>query len=88
VGLPGIDLGQDPIEYVTHTWHTNLDTYERIVESDVRSAAIVMAAAVYHLAMSDEMLPRFTKDKMPALPPAPTPTPRPSPSPATAATPR
>jgi Zn-dependent M28 family amino/carboxypeptidase len=88
VGLPGIDLGQDPIEYVTHTWHTNLDTYERIVESDVRSAAIVMAAAVYHLAMSDELLPRFTKDTMPALPPAPTPTPRPSPSPAAAATPR
>jgi hypothetical protein len=87
VGLPGIDLGQDPIEYASHTWHTNLDTYERVVESDVRSAAIVMAAAVYHLAMSDEMLPRFTKDKMPALPPpAPTPTPRASPSPA--ATPR
>ncbi|HEX9918172.1 MAG TPA: M20/M25/M40 family metallo-hydrolase, partial [Pyrinomonadaceae bacterium] len=50
-GLPGIGLAQDPIEYGTHTWHTNLDTYERIVESDVRSAAIVVASAVYHLAM-------------------------------------
>ena len=28
-GLPGIGLAQDPIEYGTHTWHTNLDTYER-----------------------------------------------------------
>jgi hypothetical protein len=80
-GLPGINLAQDPIEYGTHTWHTNLDTYERIVESDVRSAAVVVAAAVYHLAMRDEMLPRFTKDKMPAPPPAPTPRPSPSPTP-------
>jgi carboxypeptidase Q len=29
-GLPGIGLSQDPIEYFSHTWHTNLDTYERI----------------------------------------------------------
>ena len=79
-GLPGIGLGQDPIEYGTHTWHTNLDTYERIVESDVRSAAIVVAAAVYHLAMREEMLPRFTKEKMPAPPPAPTPSPTPAPN--------
>jgi len=80
-GLPGIGLGQDPIEYGTHTWHTNLDTYERIVESDVRSAAIVVAAAVYHLAMRDEMLPRFSKERMPAPPPTPTPSPTPSPNP-------
>ncbi|HEV2802086.1 MAG TPA: M20/M25/M40 family metallo-hydrolase [Pyrinomonadaceae bacterium] len=80
-GLPGIGLGQDPIEYGTHTWHTNLDTYERIVEADVRSAAVVVAAAVYHLATRDEMLPRFTKERMPAPPPAPTPSPSPSPMP-------
>ncbi len=79
-GLPGIGLAQDPIEYGTHTWHTNLDTYERIIESDVRSAAIVVASAVYHLAMREEMLPRFTKDKMPAPPPTPTPSPSPSPA--------
>ena len=59
---------QDPIEYFTHTWHTNLDTYERIVEDDVKASAIVIAAAVYQLAMQDELLPRFEKSKMPALP--------------------
>jgi carboxypeptidase Q len=69
-GLPGIGLGQDPIEYGTYTWHTNLDTYERIVEEDVKKSAVAIAAAVYHLAMRDEMLPRFTKADMPA-PPAP-----------------
>jgi carboxypeptidase Q len=64
-GLPGIGLGQDPIQYQSHTWHTNLDTYERIVEDDVIRAAIAVAGAVYHVAMRDEMLPRFTKDEMP-----------------------
>jgi carboxypeptidase Q len=65
-GLPGIGLGQDPIQYQSHTWHTNLDTYERIVEEDVVRAAIAVAGAVYHVAMRDEMLPRFTKEEMPA----------------------
>ena len=79
-GLPGIGLGQDPIEYNSHTWHTNLDTYERIIEDDVKKAAIIVASAVYHLAMRDELLPRFTKEAMPALPPPAQPqptTPRP-----------
>ena len=69
-GLPGIGLSQDPIEYNSYTWHTNLDTYERIIEEDVKKSAIAIAAALYHLSMRDEMLPRFAKDKMPA-PPAP-----------------
>ncbi len=69
-GLPGIGAIQDPIEYFTHTWHTNLDTYERIVEDDVKASAAVIAAAVYELAMRDELLPRFSKEAMPKLPPA------------------
>jgi carboxypeptidase Q len=65
-GLPGINFVQDPIEYDSHTHHTNLDTYERVLESDVKSAAIVIAATVYRLAMRDEMLPRFSRSEMPA----------------------
>ena len=68
-GLPGIGVAQDPIEYFTHTWHTNLDTYERIVEDDVKNSAIVIAAAVYKLAIRDEMLQRFKSTEMPPLPP-------------------
>ncbi len=65
-GLPGIGLFQDPIEYGSHTWHTNLDTYERVVEDDVKTAAVVVASAVYELAMRDELLPRFSAEEMPA----------------------
>ena len=68
-GLPGIGFGQDPIEYGSHTHHTNLDTYERVIEADVRDSAIVIAATLYQLAMRDEMLPRFSAADMPAPPP-------------------
>ena len=64
-GLPGIGIQQDPIQYNSYTWHTNLDTYERIVEDDVVKSAIVIAGAVYSLSMGDESLPRFSKDEMP-----------------------
>jgi hypothetical protein len=64
-GLPGINLIQDPIEYITHTWHTDLDTYERVLEEDLKQCAIVVASLAYHLAMREEMLPRFTGDAMP-----------------------
>jgi hypothetical protein len=70
-GLPGITVLQDPIEYQTYTWHTNLDTYERIVEDDVKKSAIVVAAAVYHLAMRDELLPRLAREEMPRRPGGP-----------------
>ena len=70
-GLPGIGLSQDPIEYQTTTWHTNLDTYERIIPDDVQKSAIEVAAALYQLAMRDEALPRFEKADMPAPPPPP-----------------
>ena len=70
-GLPGIGASQDPIEYNSHTWHTNLDTYERIIEDDMKKSAIAVASAVYHVAMRDQMLPRFGKDQMPAPPPPP-----------------
>ena len=50
-GLPGIGLGQDPIQYGSHTWHTNLDSYERSIEEDAVLSSIAIAGAVYHLAM-------------------------------------
>ena len=77
-GLPGVNALQDPIQYQSYTWHTNLDTYERVVEDDVKKSAIVMAAAVYHLAMRNDLLPRFTAEQMPrgpGAPPAPAQTP-------------
>lgn len=64
-GLPGIGFSQDPIEYNSHTHHTNLDNYERVVESDVKNSAIVIAATLYQLAVRDDMVPRFAPGDMP-----------------------
>jgi carboxypeptidase Q len=65
-GLPGIGMSQDPIEYNSMTHHTNLDTYERIIPDDVQKAAAIIAAAVWQVANRDQMIPRFTKEMMPA----------------------
>jgi carboxypeptidase Q len=65
-GLAGINLLQDPIEYSSHTWHTDLDTYERVFEPDLKQCAIVVACAAYHLAVRDELLPRFKDADMPS----------------------
>ncbi|HVZ48173.1 MAG TPA: M20/M25/M40 family metallo-hydrolase [Gemmatimonadaceae bacterium] len=67
-GLPGIGTQQDNIEYNSTTWHTNLDTYERIVPEDVTHNAVITASLMYHLAMRDEMLPRFAAGEMPPVP--------------------
>jgi carboxypeptidase Q len=72
-GLPGIGLAQDPFDYGTYTHHTNLDTYERIYEEDVREGAVEIASAVYALAMADEMVPRFKDADMPKPAPEPGP---------------
>jgi Zn-dependent M28 family amino/carboxypeptidase len=64
-GLPGINFSQDPIQYEPYTHHTNLDTYERIVEDDVKSAAAVIAVTLYDLAMRESLLPRFAPQAMP-----------------------
>jgi hypothetical protein len=63
-GLPAIGLTQDPIEYGA-SWHTSVDTYERIDEGEAKDAAIVVATLAYELATRDEPLPRFPRGEMP-----------------------
>jgi carboxypeptidase Q len=69
-GLPGIGFAQDSIEYGSHTHHTNLDTYERVIEDDVKASAVTIATVLYQLVMRDEMLPRFAMTEMPVPAPA------------------
>ena len=67
-GLPGIGAQQDPIEYNSTSWHTNLDNYERIVPDDVMKNAVITASVVLHIANRDAMMPRFAANEMPAVP--------------------
>ena len=56
VGLPGFQFLQD------HTpgqgGHTNLDFYDTIQSQDLMKNAVIMAAYVWHAAISDSMVPR------------------------------
>jgi hypothetical protein len=58
VGLPGFQFIQDPMEYGTKSHHTNMDTYERIQEADMKQIAVIVASFVYHAANRDALLPR------------------------------
>ena len=58
VGLPGFQFIQDPVEYGTHSHHTNMDLYDRVQETDLMRNATIIAAFVYHAATRDEQLPR------------------------------
>jgi carboxypeptidase Q len=58
VGLPGFQFIQDEIEYDTRTHHTNMDSYDHLIEADLKHSAAVVAAFVYNAAQRDEKLPR------------------------------
>jgi carboxypeptidase Q len=47
VGAPGFSLSSNSWLYGSYTWHTNRDTYDKIVWDDVRSNAILTAILVY-----------------------------------------
>jgi carboxypeptidase Q len=59
--LPGFQFIQDPIEYFdekNRTHHTKIDTYERLMEEDLRKNATIVAAFVYLAANRPDKLPR------------------------------
>jgi len=58
VGLLGFQFIQDPIDYDMRTWHTNMDTYERLLIPDLQQMAVIVASFVYLTAERDQKLPR------------------------------
>lgn len=46
-GAPGFSISSTSWLYGSYTWHTNRDTYDKIVWDDVRNNAILAAALVY-----------------------------------------
>ena len=57
-GVPGFNPIQDYTGYDVRMHHTNMDTMERMKESDLKEAAIVFATFAYQAAMRDEKIPR------------------------------
>jgi carboxypeptidase Q len=57
-GLPGFNPVQDYVDYDVRTHHTNVDTFERVREADLKQAAVILASFAYHAAMRTEKMPR------------------------------
>jgi hypothetical protein len=58
VGLPGFQFIQDPVEYGTHSHHTNMDVYDRLQAEDLMKNATIIASFAYHAANRETLLPR------------------------------
>ena len=58
VGAPGFSLSSLSWSYSNYTWHTNRDTYDKIIFDDLRSNAIVTAIMVYMACEDPETMPR------------------------------
>lgn len=55
-GIPAFLFIQDPVADWAH--HSSMDTYERLIEDDLKQAAAIMASFVYHAANREEKFPR------------------------------
>ncbi len=53
-GVPAFNLSSLSWSYWNYTWHTNRDTYDKIIFDDVRSNAILTAILVYMASEDDE----------------------------------
>jgi carboxypeptidase Q len=59
VGLPAFQWIRDYREGDnTRAAHTNMDTYDHVLEDDLKQSAAVAASLIYQLAMRNEMVPR------------------------------
>lgn len=58
VGVPGFQFVQDPLDYFTHTHHSDLDTLDHSVEDDLKQAAAIVASFAYNTAQRPQRMPR------------------------------
>jgi hypothetical protein len=58
VGAPGFSLGALNWSYFNYTWHTNRDTYDKVIFDDVKNNAILTAILVYMACEDNETFPR------------------------------
>jgi len=61
-GAPGFSLGALNWGYSTITWHTNLDTYDKVIFDDVKNNAVLTAILVYMACEDPQTLPHTKAD--------------------------
>ena len=61
-GAPGFGLGSNMWDYFLYTWHTNRDTYDKLVFDDLRNNVVLTACLVYLASEDPEFIPRERRD--------------------------
>ena len=61
IPAPGFRLQSNYPDYRQYTWHTNLDTFDKIVFADLRNNATLAAMLAYMASEDPERLPRDTR---------------------------
>lgn len=69
---PGFRLQSNYPDYRQYTWHTNLDTFDKVVFADLRSNATLAAMLAYQASEDPERISRDTRVLPPAPPSGPT----------------
>ncbi len=61
-GAPAFSLRSAWWDYFDYTWHTNLDTYDKVVIENVRRNAVLTAMLAYLAADEPELIPRAKRN--------------------------
>jgi carboxypeptidase Q len=61
-GAPAFSLGALEWSYLTYTWHTNLDTFDKIVFDDLRNNATLTAMLAYLASEDPQLVPRDRRE--------------------------
>ena len=57
-GVPAFELSSVGWDYETYTWHTNRDTFDKLVFDDLRSNAALIAMLAYLASEDPQRVPR------------------------------
>lgn len=66
-GAPGFGLGSTGFDYSVYTWHTNRDTFDKIVWEDLRNNVVLTAMLAYLASEDPERVPRERRTSFPTL---------------------
>jgi carboxypeptidase Q len=64
-GVPGLWLLSRSWDYGTYTWHTTRDTYDKVVFSDLRRNAVLLAMMAYLASEDPQRVPRTMRTDLP-----------------------
>jgi len=60
-GAPAFNLLSRSWDYVNYTWHTNRDTFDKLVFDDLKQNALLIAMLAYQASEDPERMPRETR---------------------------